>query len=217
MGGSDCELLGDGWLAQPANAWSSAAYLAAAAYVLARWASADRRPSVPLAGALALALVAVGSFAYHGPQPGWATAAHDASISALLVMVLLHATGTGLRRLGLLVLVLAVGPVVVAPGLDLIVNGVLAFTVGAVELRRRRRRTIPPSAAGRVAAVALALGSVLFVLGRTGAPLCTPTSPVQPHAGWHVATAVAAAAALGRRGPADVPTASASGPNALDE
>jgi hypothetical protein len=147
MGGADCELLGNGWLAQPVNAWSSLAYLVAAGWVVGR-----RRDVTALLGAAALALVAVGSFGYHGPQPGWAEAVHDASIVLLGAAVLVHVGRPG--RL---------------------------------------------SAAGRGAVAAVVVGGVLYVLGRTGGPLCAPDSLLQLHAGWHVATAVAAALALGGR------------------
>jgi hypothetical protein len=139
MGGVDCELVGDGWLAQPVNAWSSLAYLAAAAFVVR-----GRRGAFTVLGAAALVLVGVGSFAYHGPQPRWAEAVHDLSIVALLAAV-------------------------------------------AVRLRWR-----PPA----VAVAAIAVGTALYVLGRTEGPLCSPSSVVQLHAGWHVATAIAAAAVL---------------------
>jgi hypothetical protein len=69
MATSDCEVIRDAWLAQPANAWSSSAYLIAGGYLAVR-----RRP-IDAAGnhtvVLALGAVAVGSFLYHGPQPAW--------------------------------------------------------------------------------------------------------------------------------------------------
>ncbi len=191
MGGADCEVLGNGWLAQPVNAWSSLAYLVAAVWVVRR-----RPATVPLLGAAALVLVAFGSFGYHGPQPGWAEAVHDASIAALLVVLLHHAGGPRLGRLAAVALVVAVGCVLVLPESDALVHGTLAVAVAVVELRRRRQRTGPAPVADRIAVAALAVGVAFFVLGRTGGPLCTPSSVVQPHAGWHVATAVAAAAAF---------------------
>ena len=145
MGGADCELIGDGWLAQPVNAWSSLAYLAAAGWVVRR-----RRDAVALLGAAALALVAVGSFAYHGPQPGWGEAVHDASIVAVVAVVV-------------------------------------------VAVHRARWRPPP------VALAALVLGAALYLLGRTDGPLCSPSSVVQLHAGWHLATAVAAGDVCGAR------------------
>jgi hypothetical protein len=156
MGGADCELVGGGWLAQPVNAWSSLAYLAAAGFVASR-----RRDAVAVLGAIALVLVGVGSFAYHGPQPGWAGPLHDASIVVLL--------------------------------------GIVLFAVG--------RRGPPPP----VAVVALLAGGLLYVMGRTGAPLCSPSSVVQLHAGWHVATAVAAGAVLALSRRASAPRRSRSG------
>ena len=40
---------------------------------------------------------------------------------------------------------------------------------------------------------ALAIGVTAYLLGRTGAPLCRPDSLLQPHALWHLLTAVAMA------------------------
>ena len=191
MGGSDCELLGDGWLAQPANAWSSVAYVVAAAYVLAR----GRRWQVPLPvlapAALALTLVGIGSFAFHGPQPGWADAAHDGSIAAVLLVHLLVRPDRPHR------ICLAAGASFVAfavvaavPSSDLLLHGALAVAVAALELRRRGT---PP-----VAVAALAAGAVVLALGRTGGALCDPNSLLQAHAGWHVLSAVAAGTALAR-------------------
>jgi hypothetical protein len=54
---------------------------------------------------------------------------------------------------------------------------------------RRRRLPRPPA----LALVALAAAGILNLLGRTGAPLCRPDSLPQPHAAWHVLTAVAVA------------------------
>ena len=152
MGGADCELLGDGWLAQPVNAWSSLAYAAAAL-----WVGGWRRGAVGAVGAAALLLAALGSVAYHGPQPGWAEPVHDTSIVVLV--------------------------------------GAVAFAL-VVD-----RRWVPPP----LAVAALAVGVALYVLGRTDGPLCSPSSLVQLHAGWHVATAVAAAAVLGRGCPGRPP------------
>src|SRR5918997_6562834 len=111
MGGADCELIRDGWLAQPVNAWSSAAFLVAAAWVAAR-----RGGDVVAVGALAL--VAVGSVAYHGPQPGWAEAVHDVSIVLLLGVVLLRIVEPGWRRPAAVITVVAAVAVLLAPRLE---------------------------------------------------------------------------------------------------
>lgn len=82
---SDCERLRPGWLAQPANALSSLAFVAVGVWLLGRY----RRGGGPavLVAALAMVGVGVGSFAYHGPQPGWAGPTHDMSVVALAVAV----------------------------------------------------------------------------------------------------------------------------------
>jgi hypothetical protein len=87
MGGADCEGLGAGWLAQPANALSSLAYVAAGAGLLWRNRRADSRGPALLAGACGLIAVGIGSVAYHGPQPAWAALAHDGTIAWLAVAV----------------------------------------------------------------------------------------------------------------------------------
>lgn len=100
LGGTDCERLREGLLAQPANAVSSAAYVLAAGVVLARlWGPArERRPEV--AGyAAVLALVGAGSVLYHGPQVAGSKALHDWPIPVLLSIVV--ATPLVRRRRGL--------------------------------------------------------------------------------------------------------------------
>lgn len=84
LGHTDCERIVNGALAQPVLALSSLAYVAAGV-VVACWAMRWRSP---LAGAAAVALVAVGvgSVAYHGPQPWWAGPAHDVPILALVLV-----------------------------------------------------------------------------------------------------------------------------------
>ena len=87
FGGSDCEALRDGWLAQPVNSLSSLAYVAAAIVVVRR----EPQHGVP---ALALAAVGLGSFLYHGPMPEGADLAHDGSL-VVLSFAIVHA---GWRR-----------------------------------------------------------------------------------------------------------------------
>lgn len=91
MGAADCEAIRSGFLAQPANAVSALAFVAAGLYVL------RRRRWVAWGGGLLA--VGAGSFAYHGPQPGWAGFAHDAPIAWLALVGAVQA-GAGLRRSG---------------------------------------------------------------------------------------------------------------------
>jgi len=107
---SDCEAVSSGFLAQPANAVSSLALVAAAAWLLAR--SPDR---VARAMAAALFVAGVGSFAYHGPQPSWSTAVHDAGVILVAITaVVVLLTGLMTRRLRVL------GPPMVVLGAALV-------------------------------------------------------------------------------------------------
>ncbi len=77
------------------------------------------------------------------------------------------------------------------PGAELVHDTALvAVPVAALGVAWWRRSFPRPPA---LAIVALALGAVANVLGRTGAPLCRPDSLLQGHALWHVLTAVGAA------------------------
>lgn len=81
IGPSDCERIGDAFLAQPVLALTSLMYVGAG-LVAACWALRGRTAA---AGAVGAALVAVGfgSFLYHGPQPPWAGPVHDWPIFVL--------------------------------------------------------------------------------------------------------------------------------------
>lgn len=95
IGASDCERLRPGLVAQPVNTITSLGYVVAGAVVMARHHRGDpgRRRQVRLYSSM-LALVGVGSVAFHGPQPPGARAMHDLPIPALLVL----AIGTPLVR-----------------------------------------------------------------------------------------------------------------------
>ena len=195
MGTSDCEAICDAGLAQPVNAWSSSAYLLAGGYLAIR-----HRRDVAVAPALVptvltLGAVAVGSFLYHGPQPTWGDAVHDGSIALLLGTLASRGGAAGRmrshRRPVALIVVAAAVLVVAVPWSVAAVHGALAGIVAVDTVGTVRRNGV--TRAAQVAVVALVAGLVLFAVGRTGGPLCEPRSLVQPHAGWHVATAIAAA------------------------
>ncbi|MGV1004999.1 MAG: hypothetical protein ACOYEV_09590 [Candidatus Nanopelagicales bacterium] len=90
LGGSDCEGLAAGWMAQPVNMITSFAYV-----LVAIWAALRIRhlPQAQRLGsavyAATLALVGLGSVDYHGPQSPAAKFLHDAPIAALAVWVAL--------------------------------------------------------------------------------------------------------------------------------
>ena len=167
LGGSDCEGLRAGWLAQPANAVSSVAYVVVGLWLLGRWRSRPpgSRRGVLLAGAAGLGAVGIGSVAYHGPQPDWAHLAHEVSVAALALLFV----GLVLR---------------------------LAARAGARRAASVIVRAWRPAAACMVPALAA------YVAGRTGSSLCHPGSLWQPHAAWHVLSAVSFGLALSALSPA---------------
>ena len=200
MATSDCEAIRDAWLAQPANAWSSGAYLLAGVYLVIRDRAVAAATPAPTPVVLTLGAVAVGSFLYHGPQPAWGDAVHDGTIALLLGTLACRGGASGPTQgpyrpilvVLLLALVVAAAVLVVAmPRSVATVHGALAGIVAIRTWRTLRRSGATPAA--HVTLAALAVGLVLFAVGRSGGPLCEPRSLVQPHAGWHVATAVAAA------------------------
>lgn len=201
MGGSDCEHIGRGLLAQPANTLSSLAYVLAGTLLLWRAFAGRSQPRVAcFVYAMAVIGVGVGSVAFHGPMPAWARFAHDLSIAAVLAFVIGYdvalARGSAVERglvisgglAGACALVLAVSPDA-ANGLDvLLVVGALAAEV--VASRSPVGRATGDAHIWIVGTAVLTIGAVLNGLGRTDGPLCNADSPVQMHAVWHLATAV---------------------------
>jgi Ceramidase len=200
VGGSDCEHIGQGLLAQPANTLSSLAYVLAGVLLLGRAAGARRGGRIaPAVYAVTVIGVGIGSAAFHGPMPTWARFGHDVSIAAVLAFVIGYdvalargaSANTGLAMFvaitGACTVVLAVSPDA-GNALD------AALVAGAVvaEIGASRSATGRATADGRlwIAIVGVvAIGAFLNALGRTDAPLCEPASPVQLHAVWHVLTA----------------------------
>ena len=99
LGGSDCERLRPGLVAQPVNTVTSLGYVLAGGIVLA---TARGRGELPARAAMAysglLGLVGLGSVAFHGPQPPGARLMHDAPIPVLLLAAV--ATPTARVRRG---------------------------------------------------------------------------------------------------------------------
>ncbi len=175
---SDCEAIHSGWLDQPSNAYSSLAFVAAAALVISRARSATAR-----AFGVALALVGIGSALFHGRAGDAAGWLHDVSIVGLLVIVLLFEEDRGWAGAALVVAALAIG---VSPGAD------EPLAVALVALIVLKEITGEPSPDRRWLAVSvalLAIGIVFTVLGRSGGPWCDPASILQPHAAWHLLAA----------------------------
>jgi hypothetical protein len=200
VGGSDCEHIGRGLLAQPANALSSFAYVVAGALLLRRALARRSQPRVAcVVYAVTVVGVGIGSVAFHGPMPVWGRFAHDLSIAAVLAFVIgydvaLVRDATVDRGLvifggltGACAAVLAAWPDA-ANGLDvLLVAGAVAAEF--VVTRSPAGRATGDARFWIVGIGVLTIGAVLNALGRTDGPLCDADAPFQLHAGWHVVTA----------------------------
>jgi hypothetical protein len=197
LGESDCEEIRPGLVAQPANAASSLAYVAAGCWVAAGGIR-SRRPAAVAFGAL-LGAVGVGSVLYHGPCPPGAQQAHDTSLAAALGVMVLHNAAAVTGRAGLVrgsaqlaAAAAAAVPVLPSARLTNPVVGMLGATALATEVATLRGgRPREPAA---VVAGCMALGGLVHGLSRTGGPLCRPRSLLQGHAVWHGLSAVALAA-----------------------
>lgn len=205
LGEGDCERLRDGLLAQPANAWTSVAFLLVGGWLLVRGAGLPpaQRSRVRLL-AVAVAAVGVGSIAFHGPQQPGAEWLHDVTIAGLLVVVVVLGLGdlrrwtrrrtvsTGLSALAVPGLALAV-----APAGTTAATGILAAVALAAEVTVHRAALRPAVPTRRRAyvtgGVLLAVAGVADLLGGTGGPWCAPGSLLQGHALWHLGTAAAVA------------------------
>ncbi len=79
-----CERLGPGLWAEPVNALSNLAFIAASAYVLATLRRSGRRDMAVLALALLVAVIGIGSFLFHTFANGWSIIADVAPITLFI-------------------------------------------------------------------------------------------------------------------------------------
>ena len=87
LGSTDCERIRPGLIAQPVNTATSLAFVAAAGATALRTRRRDAlHGRQEMTYSALLALVGVGSVAFHGPQPPGAKALHDVPIAALLAL-----------------------------------------------------------------------------------------------------------------------------------
>jgi hypothetical protein len=203
MPSGDCERLVDGFLAQPVNAVSSLAFVLVGTAVMV-WRRGGRQAVLGWIFGLVLVLVGLGSLAFHGPGGTIAGWAHDASITALLILIVAveigHRAGWSTRQIETAWAVAAAGLVLVEGAWPMVadpLNAPLAFVavLGVVgprvaprrsrlyRLREGRRRAVP------VGVVILGTGALIMLLSRTGGPFCAPDALVQGHAIWHVLAA----------------------------
>lgn len=201
----DCERLVDGFLMQPVNAVSSLAFVVVGIWVVVatRARSSGQRLPTSMLG-LALVLVGLGSFAFHGPGGPVAGWAHDVAISSLLLLILARELGyrvgwstrqnvvgwagaaLGVAALG------AAWPRVIDPLNALLALLAVVSVVGSRPAGRRPRedRSTNRHPGELAGAMVLALGAAVMLLSRTGGPLCAPEAVVQGHAVWHLLAAI---------------------------
>ena len=192
-----CELTRPGGIAQPADAWSSLAFVVAgvAAAAVLRPATRPERVLVPLL-AVALVAVGIGSFAFHATLTLWGQFVDVLPMYAV-GCVLLAGALVRLRRvtprvgvLGGVALLVALGVLLwLWPESRRVLFAAVLLPGIVLELVAARSR----DGGARWLHVGLGLlvtAYALWLLDQAGL-LCDPTSPLQGHAAWHVLGAVA--------------------------
>ncbi|HVE45492.1 MAG TPA: hypothetical protein VNA57_01925 [Acidimicrobiales bacterium] len=229
LAGSDCERVSGGWLAQPANAASSVAYAVVGVWLLRRAVKSPPSRALFTAAGLGLVAVGLGSVAYHGPQPAWAGAAHDGSILALLAVFVVRNVWLLARHRPGFAAAYGAPCLAIVPGLGLagddrllLVTLVIAGVVGVSVIQCLWLADWPERAMTRrmwsSAAALMGVAVVAYAAGRTSSSFCWPDSLWQPHALWHIASAVAiglGVLALAAQAPPPRRSTSASYPIAL--
>jgi hypothetical protein len=201
LGETDCETLGDGWLAQPVNALSSLAYSLIGIIIVWSALRSDRPRGGPLVYAGCLVAVGLGSVAFHGPQLSGSQLMHDLPILLTVLFMLNHdrvilrpTSGRELATfagIAFFAVVLAVAiPGVVAP-LSIGVAGAVVVAEVVISRRRLRPGSRIRQRRGSVAiAVVAVAGGASWVFGRSNSPLCEPDSWYQLHGLWHMLSAI---------------------------
>ncbi len=195
VAGADCEADSGRWLAQPVNALSSLAAVAAGLLVVgsARSAAAERQDAIRAAGWV-IAANGPGGLLYHGPGTRFGAWLHDAAlVGTLAAVAALESSEVAGRRPDARFLaggaVLAAGLLAARPrwsaGLQGAAGSAVAMAVGARAVKDRRA----PDTLGPVALVAV--GVLVHAGSRTGCRWCRPRSRWQGHALWHLLSAAA--------------------------
>lgn len=174
---ADCEAVGAGFLGQPINTLTTLGFVVAGIIVIVQ------RQDMRWIG-IGLVSTGIGSFLFHGPMPPGNEWAHDVSLAWLVTMI----AGWGTRwewasRVPALVVIgalVALVPVIADPLAGLMT----AVAVMVILVRERSAATVAPL-------LLLASVAVFGRLGATGGPLCNPDSLLQPHAVWHLGSALA--------------------------
>lgn len=166
LGQGDCERWRAAGVGQPTNTATSMALVVGGLWVMRRARAVDAAQRWrPLGYGGLLAAAGLGSVAYHGLGGTPAERAHDRSITLLVLATVLGEAERALAH--------------------------RSREVAATDERGRARRPPGPAAVALISALA---APIAYVLGRTSASTCRPTSRWQWHGLWHVLTAVAGTA-----------------------
>lgn len=196
-----CEAIRSEGIKQPANTWSSLAFVVVAAFVLIRWArkpSADRA-AYPLVYAFALIVVGLGSAYFHATLSFRGQFADVLGMYLVATFALLYGIDRlrGLSGAALASAYIAMNVVLAmllywVPVVRRVVFALLIVAVLFVEILIRRKRG--HGSATRhlwIAAAIMGFAFIVWILDFTRV-LCNPDSWIQGHAVWHVLGAVAA-------------------------
>lgn len=201
LGASDCEELADGWLVQPVNSATSAAYVVVGLVILVAMTHRRVDRARTFVYGACVAAIGVGSVVFHGPQPTGARAMHDLPILVTVWFVVMHdlrlivpafrrdlmwfAIGTGIASVVAFTATDVVAPLTGLAAATLTLLEVLIVRRGLRPLRGRR----VGRAYGLVIVVA-GLAAVSWVLGRTDSAVCDPDAVFQFHGLWHGISAI---------------------------
>lgn len=196
-----CEALGAGLIRQPANTWSSLAFVAVGIGVAVRWFRSGERGLAALSRAEAallcgsLVLVGLGSAFYHASFTFVGQVFDVSGMYLVATFLLLHRLGPrwNLPPIGSVLGFVGVNAAlmtaqVTTPALRRVAFGILLAAALAVEWRSSRRGR-PWLATG---AGLMLLAFVIWILDRWRL-VCDPGSLIQGHAAWHVLGALASA------------------------
>lgn len=207
---ADCERLLDGFVRQPANAVSSLAFVGAGLAVLLVARRGKRVGAASYSLAAGLTLTGLGSASFHGPGGPLAEWAHDASLLWLLFLLLMvemsrRAPAGGIRPTTAVASAAIAGMLALLPGVAMPAAGITAAAVILLALGVERSSRSPRQPIDLPALGLLAIGILIFLLSRTGGPLCTPDGLLQGHAAWHVLAAAGIALHVIRRMDSEIP------------
>lgn len=198
IGESDCELIGDGFIAQPVNTVSSLAFVVFGVIVLystRRRTGSERTDR--LVFAILMILTGLGSVLFHGPQGTGSRFLHDLSLLAVL-LYLTAITAGALRGWSRqtqwtvygISLAVTSAVLLLLPDSTNILAGIAVLALVGTDVFAHREGAVRKRW-WFASILVMGLAVVFFVAGRTGSPLCGSTSLFQGHALWHVLSAAA--------------------------